>query len=109
VRILSLTDDDNKNESAFKYRLVDTDSLSSRRLPDVLIIGVKKSGTRALLEFIRLHPDGKNNYFNSNLNKIIVFLFQSELPAMRFTFLIDIMRLDLIGIARKCHQQFQVN
>jgi len=26
-------------------------------LPDTLIIGVKKSGTRALLEFIRLHPD----------------------------------------------------
>ena len=30
-----------------------------RRLPDALIIGVKKAGTRALLEFIRLHPDVK--------------------------------------------------
>ena len=59
VRILSLTDDDNKNESAFKYRLVNDQNLSARRLPDVLIIGVKKSGTRALLEFIRLHPDGE--------------------------------------------------
>ncbi|CAH1729237.1 unnamed protein product [Chironomus riparius] len=57
VRIVSLTDDDNKNESAFKYRLVNTQNLSVRRFPDVLIIGVKKSGTRALLEFIRLHPD----------------------------------------------------
>lgn len=29
----------------------------SRKLPDALVIGVKKGGTRALLEFIRLHPD----------------------------------------------------
>lgn len=29
----------------------------NRRLPSALIIGVKKSGTRALLEFIRFHPD----------------------------------------------------
>lgn len=29
----------------------------NRRLPRALIIGVKKSGTRALLEFVRLHPD----------------------------------------------------
>ncbi|XP_033100390.1 heparan sulfate glucosamine 3-O-sulfotransferase 6-like [Anneissia japonica] len=27
------------------------------KLPDAIIIGVKKGGTRALLEFIRLHPD----------------------------------------------------
>lgn len=58
VRIVSLTDDDNRNESAFKYRLVNPQNLSARRLPDVLLIGVKKSGTRALLEFIRVHPDG---------------------------------------------------
>ncbi|XP_028331926.1 heparan sulfate (glucosamine) 3-O-sulfotransferase 3-like [Gouania willdenowi] len=30
---------------------------ATRRLPQVLIIGVKKGGTRALLEFLRLHPD----------------------------------------------------
>ena len=30
---------------------------ASRRLPHALIVGVKKGGTRALLEFIRLHPD----------------------------------------------------
>lgn len=58
VRIVSLTDDDGRNESAFKYRLVNPQNLSARRLPDVLLIGVKKSGTRALLEFIRVHPDG---------------------------------------------------
>lgn len=31
--------------------------LPSRKLPNALLIGVKKGGTRALLEFIRLHPD----------------------------------------------------
>uniref|UniRef100_A0A1A8A1B1 Sulfotransferase n=2 Tax=Nothobranchius TaxID=28779 RepID=A0A1A8A1B1_NOTFU len=29
----------------------------SRKLPQALIIGVKKGGTRALLEFLRVHPD----------------------------------------------------
>ncbi|XP_066520771.1 heparan sulfate glucosamine 3-O-sulfotransferase 3B1-like [Hoplias malabaricus] len=29
----------------------------SRRVPQALIIGVKKGGTRALLEFLRVHPD----------------------------------------------------
>ncbi|XP_071763747.2 heparan sulfate (glucosamine) 3-O-sulfotransferase 3-like [Centroberyx gerrardi] len=33
------------------------DWTASRRLPQALIIGVKKGGTRALLEFLRLHPD----------------------------------------------------
>lgn len=28
-----------------------------RRFPQALIVGVKKGGTRALLEFLRLHPD----------------------------------------------------
>jgi Sulfotransferase domain len=56
VRIVSLVDDDaGKNESAFKY-IVNPRNLSNRRLPDVLLIGVKKSGTRALLEFLRIHP-----------------------------------------------------
>ncbi|XP_054730153.1 heparan sulfate glucosamine 3-O-sulfotransferase 6 isoform X2 [Anastrepha obliqua] len=41
-----------------KYRFLRQQGLHpSRHLPDTLIIGVKKSGTRALLEFIRLHPD----------------------------------------------------
>ncbi len=31
--------------------------ISSRKLPEALIIGVKKAGTRALLEYLRLHPD----------------------------------------------------
>ena len=29
----------------------------SKRLPQAIIIGVKKGGTRALLEFLRVHPD----------------------------------------------------
>ncbi|MBN3314964.1 HS3SA sulfotransferase, partial [Atractosteus spatula] len=33
------------------------DWAAARRLPQALIIGVKKGGTRALLEFLRLHPD----------------------------------------------------
>uniref|UniRef100_A0A0L8IGT5 Sulfotransferase domain-containing protein n=1 Tax=Octopus bimaculoides TaxID=37653 RepID=A0A0L8IGT5_OCTBM len=30
---------------------------TSRKMPQALIIGVKKGGTRAVLEFLRLHPD----------------------------------------------------
>lgn len=41
-----------------KYRFLRQQGVRpNRHLPDALIIGVKKSGTRALLEFIRLHPD----------------------------------------------------
>lgn len=41
-----------------KYRLLSEHGEQlTRHLPDALIIGVKKSGTRALLEFVRLHPD----------------------------------------------------
>jgi len=29
----------------------------ARKLPDAIIIGVKKGGTRALLEFLKVHPD----------------------------------------------------
>ncbi|KAL0893292.1 hypothetical protein ABMA27_014884 [Loxostege sticticalis] len=41
-----------------KYRRLKKQNLVPvKRLPDALIIGVKKCGTRALLEFLRLHPD----------------------------------------------------
>ncbi|XP_063825114.1 heparan sulfate glucosamine 3-O-sulfotransferase 3B1 [Ostrinia nubilalis] len=41
-----------------KYRRLKNQNLVPvKRLPDALIIGVKKCGTRALLEFLRLHPD----------------------------------------------------
>lgn len=29
----------------------------NKKLPNALIVGVKKGGTRAVLEFIRIHPD----------------------------------------------------
>ena len=32
-------------------------SNGTKKLPQAIIIGVKKGGTRALLEFIRIHPD----------------------------------------------------
>ncbi|XP_047108748.1 heparan sulfate glucosamine 3-O-sulfotransferase 2 isoform X3 [Schistocerca piceifrons] len=45
-------------DGAPKYRFLKHQGLEpSRKFPDALIIGVKKGGTRALLEFIRLHPD----------------------------------------------------
>lgn len=33
------------------------DNFGSKRFPQAIIIGVKKGGTRALLEFLRIHPD----------------------------------------------------
>ncbi|XP_066952692.1 heparan sulfate glucosamine 3-O-sulfotransferase 6-like [Macrobrachium rosenbergii] len=38
------------------YTIVGTNGSAMRRLPQVLIIGVKKAGTRALLAFLRVHP-----------------------------------------------------
>ena len=32
-------------------------STAAKRLPRAIIIGVKKGGTRALLEYLRIHPD----------------------------------------------------
>lgn len=53
-----MTGDYNYSHSDTKYRLLKEHSQNLyRNLPKALIIGVKKSGTRALLEFIRLHPD----------------------------------------------------
>lgn len=43
------------NISSEKYRSVRQKGM--RRLPTTLIIGIKKAGTRALLEFLRIHPD----------------------------------------------------
>ncbi|KAF4092759.1 hypothetical protein AMELA_G00024440 [Ameiurus melas] len=34
-----------------------SNTYGSKRLPQAIIIGVKKGGTRALLEFLRVHPD----------------------------------------------------
>lgn len=57
VRNVPLTGELNELEIMPKYRLLSKRGEQlTRHLPGVLIIGVKKSGTRALLEFIRLHP-----------------------------------------------------
>ena len=47
---------------------------ATRRLPQAIIIGVKKGGTRALLEFLRIHPDVRApgpepHYFDRNYNR----------------------------------------
>lgn len=45
-----------------------------RKLPDAIIIGVKKGGTRALLEFLKIHPDVRArgpeaHFFDKNFNR----------------------------------------
>ena len=52
----------------------DDSSPGSRRLPGAIIIGVKKAGTRALLEFLRIHPDvqapgPEPHFFDRNYNR----------------------------------------
>ena len=34
-----------------------SETKTAQRLPQAIIIGVKKGGTRALLEYLRLHPN----------------------------------------------------
>ncbi|CAL1599911.1 unnamed protein product [Knipowitschia caucasica] len=46
----------------------------SKKLPHALIVGVKKGGTRALLEFLRVHPDvravgSEPHFFDRNYDK----------------------------------------
>jgi len=57
----------------------------SRKLPQALIIGVKKGGTRALLEFLRVHPDirapgPETHFFDKNYDKGIDW-YRSQMPA----------------------------
>lgn len=56
MRVVSLIE--NNNETEPKYKFFHEQGLRpARQLPTALIIGVKKGGTRALLEFVRIHPD----------------------------------------------------
>uniref|UniRef100_A0A915HHY5 Sulfotransferase domain-containing protein n=1 Tax=Romanomermis culicivorax TaxID=13658 RepID=A0A915HHY5_ROMCU len=41
---------------AVEYASGKSETKFQKRLPDAIIIGVKKAGTRALLEYLRLHP-----------------------------------------------------
>ena len=58
---ISSPDDTNNNLDAefqaHRTRLRNIDRSGVRKLPQAVIIGVKKGGTRALLEFLRIHPD----------------------------------------------------
>ncbi|XP_021413508.1 heparan sulfate glucosamine 3-O-sulfotransferase 2-like [Oncorhynchus mykiss] len=40
-----------------EYNITVAQKYGNKKLPNALIIGVKKGGTRAVLEFIRIHPD----------------------------------------------------
>ena len=47
---------------------------ATKKLPEAIIIGVKKAGTRALLEFLRIHPDVRApgpepHFFDRNYDK----------------------------------------
>ncbi|KAG7521401.1 heparan sulfate glucosamine 3-O-sulfotransferase 6-like [Solea senegalensis] len=46
-------DDDDNNNSNMSI----ANTFGSKKFPQAIIIGVKKGGTRALLEFLRIHPD----------------------------------------------------
>ena len=53
---------------------VSTPDYGEKKLPQALIIGVKKGGTRALLEAIRVHPDVRAvgvepHFFDRNYEK----------------------------------------
>lgn len=56
----------------------------SKKLPQAIIIGVKKGGTRALLDFISLHPDVQAanheiHFFDSNYEKGLDW-YREEMP-----------------------------
>jgi len=56
-----------------------------QRLPQAIIVGVKKSGTRALLEFLRVHPDVRApgpevHFFDRNYHKGLDWYRCVELP-----------------------------
>lgn len=48
---------DGREESAPSSGIPVSNTFGTKRLPQAIIIGVKKGGTRALLEFLRIHPD----------------------------------------------------
>ncbi len=54
-----IVDDDDKSDDprVHKKSLQMIEKSGTRKLPQAVIIGVKKGGTRALLEFLRIHPD----------------------------------------------------
>lgn len=60
-------------------------TLAVRRLPDALIIGAKKAGTRALLEYLRLHPSVKAakhevHFFDRQFDRGVEW-YRQQMPA----------------------------
>lgn len=60
--------------AAYEKDNVSLSMMLDRRLPGAIIIGVKKAGTRALLEFLRIHPDVRApgpepHFFDKNYNR----------------------------------------
>lgn len=71
VRVVPLLETNDTNISN-KYQYFHEQGM--RQLPSALIIGVKKGGTRALLEFLRIHPDiraagSEVHFFDKNYYK----------------------------------------
>lgn len=48
---------DSASESAQGSSMSVSNTFGTKKFPQAIIIGVKKGGTRALLEFLRIHPD----------------------------------------------------
>ncbi|XP_061167759.1 heparan sulfate glucosamine 3-O-sulfotransferase 3A1-like [Saccostrea echinata] len=66
--------DDELNNVVEDNKLQEVTSRPMKRLPDALIIGVKKSGTKTMLEFLKIHPDvcapgNEVHYFTRNYHK----------------------------------------
>lgn len=85
VRVVSLIEG-NETDISPKYRLLREQGLQpARQLPSALIIGVKKGGTRALLEFVRIHPDvraagSEVHFFDKNYAKGFQW-YRNHMPA----------------------------
>lgn len=61
-------------ESVFRASVNSTPEYGEKKLPQAIIIGVKKGGTRALLEALRVHPDvravgNEPHFFDRNYEK----------------------------------------
>ncbi|XP_037113160.1 heparan sulfate glucosamine 3-O-sulfotransferase 3B1a [Syngnathus acus] len=67
-------DADSRGDEANAVAAASLNESESQKLPQAIIIGVKKGGTRALLEFLRLHPDvraaeAEPHFFDRNYHK----------------------------------------
>ena len=74
-------------ETTKAARLSDQHETLQRRLPQCIIIGEKKCGTRALLEYLDLHPDvviatHEINYFSKYYDRGLEW-YRSEMPQSR--------------------------